>query len=112
MYALFKGPTQIVQAFPTESACLNAALAEGLIGEVQLVDKNRSAGPACGLSHRTVQEPYDPLETSSRDILSPASDFLRERSILHRIIKPSSTSRCSPRRKAPSPRGAFLLNLC
>ena len=67
MYALFKGTTQIAGAFPTEGECLKAALAEGLISEVQMAqmaDKSGAQVPPQilpGNYHvERLQEPYDP----------------------------------------------------
>ncbi|MBV8926144.1 MAG: hypothetical protein JOZ74_12330 [Bradyrhizobium sp.] len=61
MYALFKGKTQLAGTFPTEQEVVKAALAEGLVPELELAD-------AAGASQRlpahyhieAVEEPYDP----------------------------------------------------
>ncbi len=60
MYALFRGTTQIAGTFPTEHDCLKAALAEGLIGEVQVADESGAQILPADYHIERVQEPYDP----------------------------------------------------
>jgi hypothetical protein len=65
MHALFRGTTRITGTFPSARECLKAALAEGLISEVQisemqLADKSGAQIPPSGYHIDQVQEPYDP----------------------------------------------------
>jgi hypothetical protein len=60
MYALFRGTTQIAGTFPSESECLKAALAEGLIAEVEMTDESGARALPGDYHIERVQERYDP----------------------------------------------------
>lgn len=60
MFALFRGTTQIAGTFPSESECLKAALAEGLISEVPVADESGARVLPADYHIGRVQEPYDP----------------------------------------------------
>lgn len=60
MYALFRGTTQIAGTFPSESECLKAALAEGLIAEIQVADESGPQILPADYHIERVQELYDP----------------------------------------------------
>ena len=75
MHALFRGTTQIAGTFPSARECLKAALAEGLISEVQISEaqfrgtqvrgtqvsgESRVRILPGGYHIDRVQEPYDP----------------------------------------------------
>jgi hypothetical protein len=60
MYALFKGKTQLARTFASEQEVLNAALAEGLVPELQVTDEAGNRRLPADYYIKVVEKTYDP----------------------------------------------------
>jgi hypothetical protein len=59
-FALFRGKTQLAGSFATEQDVMQAALAQGLIPEIQTADESGAQVLPAGYHIEKLEQPYEP----------------------------------------------------